>query len=298
MAAAVVVAPAYLLRALMLERGTWFSGAATQIIRFAQGHAKAPNRNALHVWVLKAFFIPIYALFLVNVINASRTMPLDTPAAWLVFAVTACYTIDLAFGLAGYVFASNNLVPTIRDTNPSPLGWVVCLVCYPPISHHWPAALSVAALEVRWPQLATMSQDPVVLVGAAAMLLAMAVYIPATVVFGLRFSNLTNRGVITSGPYRLTKHPAYLAHIVNAWVIVCIFLPASGARFTWDLVLVPLAYTVLYTLRMKTEEAHMRSDPDYQRYEEWIGRYGAVARLSRTLKRMFPRTGKVMPSAR
>src|SRR3546814_10067667 len=39
-----------------------------------------------------------------------------------------------------------------------------------------------------------------------ALVLLTAVYSWATMAFGIRFSNLTHRGVITHGPYAFTRH--------------------------------------------------------------------------------------------
>lgn len=293
---ALVVTPAYIIRASLLERSSWFSGAAADTWAWLIGRGPAPQRTALHIGIMKAFFIPIYTLSLVSLLNVARALSMDDIANWLLFAVIAGYVIDLSFALAGYVFASNNLVPSIRDTNTSMLGWAVCLLCYPPLSHYWSAALSVARLEIRWPELTAASPDFIVTVGAVGMLMAMAIYIPATVVFGLRFSNLTNRGVVTTGPYRWFKHPAYMAHIVNAWIIVIIFLPASGMTLKWELVMVPVAYTILYSMRMKTEEMHMRQDPEYVRYEEWIANHGFLPRAKRMIRALFARLRSARPS--
>jgi hypothetical protein len=37
--------------------------------------------------------------------------------------------------------------------------------------------------------------------------------------FGVRFSNLTNRGIITNGPYRFSKHPAYVIKNIRWWMV-------------------------------------------------------------------------------
>ncbi|WP_436428256.1 hypothetical protein, partial [Enterococcus faecium] len=53
---------------------------------------------------------------------------------------------------------------------------------------------------------------PWLLAGWGAMLVVLTgIYAWATVAFGLRFSNLTHRGILTHGPYALSRHPAYLA---------------------------------------------------------------------------------------
>ena len=39
-----------------------------------------------------------------------------------------------------------------------------------------------------------------------------------------RFSNLTHRGIITNGPYRYSKHPAYLAKNLSWWLVSMPFM--------------------------------------------------------------------------
>src|SRR3546814_17210443 len=56
-----------------------------------------------------------------------------------------------------------------------------------------------------------------------------AVYAWATMAFGIRFSNLTHRGIITHGPYALTRHPAYIAKNLSWWVGSMPFLVTSGS---------------------------------------------------------------------
>jgi protein-S-isoprenylcysteine O-methyltransferase Ste14 len=235
--------------------------------------AAAPAR----LWFLKAFFIPIYGASLLSILATALHDNLDGPFGWLTLVLSLAYTIDLAFGLSGYIFASSALVPTIRSTQPRLWGWIVCLLCYGPVFTHWSDFGRVVHAEIAWPALLT--QGAGVIVAAVAMIILLALYISATVVFGLRFSNLSNRGVITSGPYRYMKHPAYFAHVGNAWIITVVFLPAAGVELTLSRLLVPVVFTVLYRYRAVTEEMHLREDERYIAYSEWIARYGLIGRL-------------------
>ncbi len=56
-----------------------------------------------------------------------------------------------------------------------------------------------------------------------------AIYAWATMAFGIRFSNLTYRGVLTNGPYRFTRHPAYVAKNLFWWCSTLPFLVTSGS---------------------------------------------------------------------
>src|SRR3546814_15696650 len=51
-----------------------------------------------------------------------------------------------------------------------------------------------------------------------ALVLLTAVYSWATMAFGIRFSNLTHRGIITHGTYAFTRHPAYISKNMTWWI--------------------------------------------------------------------------------
>jgi protein-S-isoprenylcysteine O-methyltransferase Ste14 len=116
----------------------------------------------------------------------------------------------------------------------------------------------------------------------------MAIYTWASVSFGLRFSNLTHRGVITNGPYRFSKHPAYLSKNLSWWFEAMPFIApfvfgfrgagwsghwAGAAAHTLRL----LGVNLIYYIRARTEERHLSHDPLYVRYALWMERHGMMA---------------------
>jgi isoprenylcysteine carboxyl methyltransferase (ICMT) family protein YpbQ len=280
----VVALPAFTLRLLLEARrnGALSSGFPAMLgrtlLRLDRGALRglAP---AARLWGLKAFFIPLYALSLFALVGLALTADLNSPVGWLGLAVLFAYTIDLSFGLSGYLFASNDLAPTVRSTQPRLLGWIVCIACYGPVIMHWPAFEAVVRQEIAWP--ATLTASPLVLAGAAALLALLVLYVWASVSFGLRFSNLSNRGLVAHGPYRWMKHPAYFAHASNAWILCLVLIPAAGVDLGLSQWLVPVAFTILYRLRSVTEEHHMSEDPAYRDYAAWIARHGALALIKR-----------------
>jgi protein-S-isoprenylcysteine O-methyltransferase Ste14 len=191
--------------------------------------------------------------------------------------------------------ASNNLAPTIRSTQTRLTGWLVCLLCYGPLIAHWSDFETVVSNEIAWPR--TLGDGPLLLVAAATMLALLFLYVWATVCFGLRFCNLSNRGLISNGPYRFMRHPAYFAHAGNAWIITLVFLPASGVTLSLSQMLVPPAFTLLYWLRAVTEEQHLREDRDYAAYAAWIDRNGLAAQVRRLFGRRSSSTPHPAPEA-
>jgi protein-S-isoprenylcysteine O-methyltransferase Ste14 len=107
-----------------------------------------------------------------------------------------------------------------------------------------------------------------------------AIYAWATVAFGLRFSNLTHRGIITHGPYAYTRHPAYVAKNAFWWLSSLVFLPWDGSVVTAvrNVTILSLVSGVYYW-RAKTEERHLLADPAYRAYWDWAQENALIPRL-------------------
>lgn len=78
--------------------------------------------------------------------------------------------------------------------------------------------------------------------------------------FGLRFSNLTHRGVVGCGPYRVVRHPAYVTKNLFWWT-ECL----RSSPTPWN-VLALLGWNLIYGLRAVTEERHLARFDDYREY--------------------------------
>jgi protein-S-isoprenylcysteine O-methyltransferase Ste14 len=190
------------------------------------------------------------------------------------------FAMDLMFGTVGYLCTLRILDSHVRSAEPTALGWLVALICYQPFwslisnqyihyegSMFWDNWLiSVPVLRVIW---------------GTVIIALLTCYALATISFGLRFSNLTNRGIVTSGPYRFTKHPAYIAKNLSYWMVAVPFIEPLGWRVALTHCFALAAVNMLYFLRAKTEERHLMNDPDYRAYAEWIAKHGLFARLSR-----------------
>jgi steroid 5-alpha reductase family enzyme len=135
------------------------------------------------------------------------------------------------------------------------------------------------------------------LVMAIIMALLTGIYAWATVAFGLRFSNLTDRGTLTHGPYAWTKHPAYVSKNLFWWLETLPFLVVTGSSVDAIRNTVILAMvSAVYFWRAKTEERHMSNDPAYVAYAAWMAQYSPMARVLRGVKGLFPARHKGVPA--
>lgn len=244
-----------------------------------------PVREMLAGWMVKAFFLPLMIVYLstnADHLNASLTLALNAPysLATFRFMYDLAFAMDLMFGTVGYLCTLRILDSHVRSAEPTTLGWLVALICYQPFwslisnqyihyegSMFWDSWLiSAPVLRVMW---------GIVII---ALLLC---YALSTISFGLRFSNLTNRGIITSGPYRFTKHPAYIAKNLSYWMVTIPFIEPLGWRLAVTHCAALATVNLLYFMRAKTEERHLMNDPQYRVYAEWIARNGIFARLAR-----------------
>lgn len=248
--------------------GLLLFGCAVPMLAMEQQGEPSTELNRLHLWVLKLFFVPFYT------VGLFYNLTYCIVGKGLLTLVLGIYSVDVALMLVGYLFASPR---TFYSVQPLGFGWVVCLICYGPFIRHWPEAQELVSNELFWPH------DLRHVALAIPMLSLLALTFSSSVVFGLRGANLGYRGVITNGPFRLMKHPAYFCHAAYAWITALFFLP-----LTLSTCAVAAVVTVIYRLRAITEERHLRRYPEYVAYCDWIARHGLVARVSQVVVRLLP----------
>lgn len=247
--------------------------------------------NHLRGWAVKAFFTA-FMLAIVppgfgQFVRGDFSMALHDPVALANWLITFMFMVDVAFATAGYILALRPLDSHIRTANPYAAGWTAALICYPPF----------VLMDVGRPldyHIANYGEDgwwtwlagaPMAVAAAGVVLVALtAIYAWATVAFGIRFSNLTNRGVITNGPYAFSRHPAYLSKNLF-WLIATLpFLTTGSWLDAMRATALMLAVAGIYFWRARTEERHLRADPAYEEYWQWMERNGAVPRFVRWVK--------------
>jgi hypothetical protein len=276
--------------AMLIGRESWEAGEVKR-------HARA--------WIIKGFFtafmLSILPVGFARVVEADLGAIASNPVALGASLFELLFVIDVQIGTVGYLLTFKPLDAHIRSGNPFLAGWVAALLCYPPFVYAFVGPSGIIQYEYQTADWGIwFGGHPFVQWAWAAWLVFLtAMYAWATVAFGVRFSNLTYRGVLTHGPYAFTRHPAYLSKNLFWWCSTMPFLVTTGSlteaiRNTVFLGCV----SGIYFWRARTEEAHLLSeDAKYREYHAWMTEQGPItAPLRRLLTWARPRRLQAEPA--
>jgi protein-S-isoprenylcysteine O-methyltransferase Ste14 len=275
-----LVVVAYLLL-LPLFYATFSDDHTVKCRRFWQGLSALPHRMptpdeavAFRAIAVKAIFWPLMVVWLQLQAHELTTSTEAFLSFGRFFPYGYCaiyhglFFVDVLLFAVGYGLEHPWLQNEIRSVEPTLLGWLAALLCYPPLV--WLTSNALGWFSFELPQF----RSPMIQIAAAvAMLLGVGVYAWASLALGLRASNLTNRGIVTTGPYRWMRHPAYVAKNLSWWIGATPLLLTFAWTDPWrpiPAILGTAAWSGIYVLRALTEERHLGSDPDYQAYRSRV----------------------------
>lgn len=237
-------------------------------------------------WIIKGFYLPLMVSYFTNAVRNVWRIDHTTVFAHMPDLVTAVsrwsLALDLAFVVIGYTLTLRILDSHIRSSNPFMYGWVATLILYQPF---WGLigkryfAYNDGSNWADW----FGDHGALLTVWGIAIILSKAGWAWANISFGCRFSNLTNRGVLTSGPYRFTKHPSYVCKNVSWWLLSVPFLSQEGPVTAAVHCGALLGVNLLYVIRAHAEEQHLSEDPRYVSYALWMEEHGVFRFLGRAL---------------
>ena len=242
------------------------------------------SRQAGLALLLKFFFAPLMINWcLVHIANLSVSMQqfiagvdnglegrvlFDTSLFWAAFQLILF--IDTLLFTLGYVIELPVLGNRIRTVDPTFFGWFICLACYPPFND-----LTGRFLEWRSSDFPGFDNDYVHFGVNVVLLCALAIFSWASIALGFKASNLTNRGIVTRGPYAYVRHPAYAAKNLAWWLgalptLGMIFAAGDWRGFGYSLLSLS-GWTMIYVLRAITEERHLLMlDNGYAQYTQQV----------------------------
>ena len=265
-------------KAFTFARGVWFAFGRERMRTLRPTALSLPGglrlspltRQAGLALLLKFFFAPLMINWcLIHIANLTGSLLqliegmqgdlsgrelFDTSVFWAAFQLILF--IDTLLFTIGYIIELPALGNRIRTVDPTFFGWFICLICYPPFND-----LTMRFLEWQSSDFPHFANDFVHLAVNCSVLLALAVFSWASIALGFKASNLTNRGIVTHGPYAFIRHPGYAAKNLAWWLGAVPTVVATLAAGNWRAaaysLLALFGWTVIYALRALTEERHL-----------------------------------------
>jgi len=231
-----------------------------------KGDSKA--KNILLFFGVKLFFIPLmipwtveFAIYIYYMVVGNDVVY----ATWIEYFNNYLFLlltyilgfIALLYYSFGYLIESNALDSKVKSVEPTVFGWIVTLICYPLF-----LTFVTRIIPFYTDDMAFFKNQEITFIVRVCLLLVMSFKIWSIATLGAKCSNLTNRGIVTKGPYKWVRHPHYLAKLVVWWVTL---IPAL-ALFDYWIIGTMIFWTVVYVLRALTEENHLKSDKNYVAY--------------------------------
>jgi protein-S-isoprenylcysteine O-methyltransferase Ste14 len=188
----------------------------------------------------------------------------DSALFWAAFQLILF--VDTLLFTLGYIIELPALRNRIRSVDPTFFGWFICLACYPPFNEFTMHFFAWQSSDFPYFEnnLAHFSTN-------IALLLALGIFSWASLALGFKASNLTNRGIVSHGPYKFVRHPAYAAKNLAWWLgalptVLMYFNAGAWGALAYSLLAV-FGWTAIYALRAVTEERHLLMiDNGYRQY--------------------------------
>lgn len=281
-------------KSALFLRGLWFTlvrsrprdmDASAGRMRLPIAHRMSPlARQAGLALLLKFFFAPLMLNWCLShvadvcatLLQLWRTsgagmplrMLLDTSLFWACFQLILF--VDTLLFTLGYLVEAPRLNNRIRSVDPTFFGWFVCLVCYPPFND-----FALRFLEWQSSDFPQFTNDAVHVAVNVTVLASLGIFSWASIALGWKASNLTNRGIVTRGPYRYVRHPAYAAKNLAWWLGALPTLAMMISIGSWQAIAYSLGatfgWTAIYAFRALTEERHLLMiDNGYARYMQQV----------------------------
>ncbi|HEY4488808.1 MAG TPA: isoprenylcysteine carboxyl methyltransferase [Candidatus Paceibacterota bacterium] len=258
--------------AAMLVLGKWKGIRWDELSQYALG------------WLVKGFFLPIMFTDIVNNLGLLRAAEWNFLASGFLPSFQLTFSsliyLELVFVSAGYIFTCRLFDTHIRAVEKTLFGWAIALMSYSPfLGLFYIRYLDYSVSGGGW--IEWLSAYPAALYTWGGLIIVLlVVHLWSDACFGLRFSNLTHRGIITNGPFRFSKHPAYFIKNLRWWMVSVPFFAISPPEAV-RLCLLLLLVNCVYTLRGYAEERMLSRDPTYVAYARWIEAHGLLRFLGR-----------------
>ena len=192
----------------------------------------------------------------------------DTSLFWACFQLILF--VDTLLFTLGYIIEVPALGNRIRSVDPTFFGWFICLACYPPFND-----FTGRFLVWQSSDFPHFESTAIHYFANTCLLISLGIYSWASVALGFKASNLTNRGIVSHGPYSWVRHPAYIAKNLAWWIgavpALYVAFSSGDARLAGYSLLALCGWTTIYALRAITEERHLLLlDNGYAQYMQRV----------------------------
>jgi len=228
------------------------------------------SHKIILVWLVILFFLPLMMQFynieftaMVSHLSAllaptfSQNSFYQSYSTVYQFLFHLIFVIDTGIAIIAYSVSSRWLGNRVRSVDRTMGGWFVALLCYPPMN----SAFTSQFIGYNYFSTHAIFDSELIQMVLWTIILALfTIYVWSTAALGFKFSNLCNRGIISSGPYQYFRHPAYTCKNVAWWCDNTYVLSSIAASLSL------LAWNIIYILRGLTEERHLKQDSAYREY--------------------------------
>ncbi len=225
------------------------------------------EKTSLLFYLVKLFWAPLMIIFAIENSNALYNLffrykiwNFDAQSIlnlYFPLIITGIFVLDTIIFSVGYLLESPKLKNVVKSVEPTTLGWASALACYGPFFD------TFIRFAGPLPQdFADFKNTNLNIIAGIFTIILFGIYVWASVALGFKASNLTNRGIVTTGPYKYVRHPAYISKNLG-WILASIpLIGILGLKIIIGL----LIWSFVYYIRALTEERHLAQDPDYVEY--------------------------------
>lgn len=261
-----------------------YIGRFSLFIFFARVWTRPILRQGLLLWIVKLFFLPIMLgsvhYGVVYFVNHPINTFFNDYYRFFDMYWELILALDVVLAVAGYTLSLRFLGTAVISTDPTWRGWIATLICYFPFSSALYGSYLTYEDGLRWGNI--IPADTIWYYAYGLVLLSVhTLYLCASLNFGIRYSNLSHRGILTDGLFRLTKHPAYLFKNIGWWMIGLPFISHMGLKTAIANCLLLGGVNIVYWWRARTEEKHLSRDPRYVAYALAMNERSLLAFLGR-----------------
>jgi len=225
------------------------------------------EKVSLLFYMVKIFWAPMMVMVtmrncqaLFNLYHKYTIWNFDRPSLlnlYFPLYMAAIIILDTTIFSFGYLFESPKLKNVVKSVEPTALGWIFAILCYGPTLD-----LSIKLFGPLPPDFSNFGNINLNILTGLLSLILFSIYVWASVALGFKASNLTNRGIVSKGPYKYVRHPAYSSKNLSWWLMTIPLIKIFGICAIINMAV----WSFIYFMRALTEERHLSADPDYIDY--------------------------------